>query len=180
MTEEKFFKIKGLDYLKLRGSYGENGNKVGRYSSLARISTSDESKYVFGDGGSTALGRSVISLANENLKWERTRGINIGADFSILNDRIDGNVEYYNSNTYDLLWSKVLPQVSGFATVFTNIGQLNNKGFEFLLHGMPLKNKDFRWDITVNFTRNRNKIVHLHMKKKQSTKLEIIILKKYQ
>ena len=161
LTEEKFFKIKGLDYLKIRGSYGENGNKVGRYSSLARITTPDESKYVFGDGGSTSIGRTVVSLANENLKWERTRGINIGADFSILNDRIDGNVEYYNSKTVDLLWSKVLPQTSGFASVSTNIGELNNKGFEFMLHGAPLKNKDLRWDITVNFSRNRNKIVRL-------------------
>jgi TonB-linked SusC/RagA family outer membrane protein len=161
LTEEKFFKIKGLDYLKLRGSYGENGNKVGRYSSLARVVADDASKYVFGDGGSTAIGRSVNTLANENLKWERTRGINIGADFEILGGKVDGSVEYYNSNTYDLLWSKILPQVSGFSSVLTNIGQLNNRGFEFLLHSAPLKNKDWKWDITVNFTQNKNKIVRL-------------------
>ena len=161
LTEEKFFKIKGLDYLKLRASYGENGNKVARYSSLARISTPDESKYVFGDGGSTSVGRTVTTLANPNLKWERTRGINIGADFSILKDRIDGNVEYYNSNTTDLLWAKVLPQTSGFATILTNIGELNNKGFEFMLHSTPVRTKDFKWDVTVNFTQNRNKIVRL-------------------
>ncbi len=161
LTEEKFFKIKGLDYFKLRASYGENGNKVGRYSSLATVVAEDASKYVFGDGGSTAIGRTVSALANENLKWERTRGINVGADFEILGGRLDGNVEYYNSDTYDLLWSKILPQVSGFSSVFTNIGQLNNKGFEFMLHSAPLKNKDLRWDITVNFTQNKNKIVRL-------------------
>jgi TonB-dependent starch-binding outer membrane protein SusC len=161
VTEEKFFKIKGLDYLKLRGSYGENGNKVGRYSSLARIESNDASKYVFGDGGLTSIGRSVSSLANEDLKWERTRGFNIGADFEILGGRIDGNVEYYNSNTFDLLWSKILPQVSGFSSVLTNIGQLNNKGFEFMLHGAPIKKGDFRWDITVNFSQNKNRIVRL-------------------
>ncbi len=161
LTEEKFFKIKGLDYLKIRGSYGENGNKVARYSSLATVTAGDASKYVFGDGGSTAIGRSVATLANENLKWERTRGVNIGADFEILGGRIDGNVEYYNSNTNDLLWLKVLPEVSGFATVLTNIGKLNNKGFEFMLHGAPLKNKDLKWDITVNFTQNKNKIITL-------------------
>jgi TonB-dependent starch-binding outer membrane protein SusC len=161
LTEEKFFKIKGLDYLKLRGSYGENGNKVGRYSSLARVTADDASKYVFGDGGLTSIGRSVSSLANENLKWERTRGINVGADFEILGGRLDGNVEYYNSDTYDLLWSKILPQVSGFSSVLTNIGQLNNKGVEFLLHGTPLKNKALKWEISVNFTQNKNKIVKL-------------------
>jgi TonB-dependent starch-binding outer membrane protein SusC len=161
LTEEKFFKIKGLDYFKIRASYGENGNKVGRYSSLARIVSDDASKYVFGDGGSTSIGRSVNTLANEDLKWERTRGVNVGADFEILGGRIDGNVEYYNSDTYDLLWSKILPQVSGFSSVLTNIGQLNNKGFEFMLHGAPVRNKDVRWDLTVNFTQNQNKIVRL-------------------
>jgi TonB-dependent starch-binding outer membrane protein SusC len=161
VTEEPFFKIKGLDYLKIRGSYGENGNKVGRYSSLARVTAEDASKYVFGDGGSTSIGRSVSTLANENLKWERTRGVNIGADFEILGGKLDGNVEYYNSDTYDLLWSKILPQVSGFSSVLTNIGQLNNKGFEFLLHGTPLKTRGLKWEISVNFTQNKNKIVKL-------------------
>ena len=159
ISEEKMFKVPGIDYLKIRGSYGENGNKVGRYSSLARVSSDDASKYVFGDGGLTFIGRSVSSLANEDLKWERTRGINVGLDFAILNNRIDGNVEYYSSNTNDLLWQKTLPQTSGFSNVFTNLGQINNKGIEFMLHGQPLKTKDLTWDVTVNFTRNRNKVV---------------------
>ena len=137
VSEESFFKIPVINFLKLRGSYGENGNKVSRYSSLARASATDDSKYVFGDGGLTAIGRSVSSLANSDLRWERTRGINIGLDFAILNNRIDGNVEYYNSNTNDLLWQQTLPQTSGFQNVFTNLGQLNNTGFEFMLHGQP-------------------------------------------
>ncbi|MDR6562285.1 MULTISPECIES: TonB-dependent receptor [unclassified Arcicella] len=162
ISEENFFKkIRVIDYLKIRGSYGENGNKVSRYSSLARVSSDDASKYVFGDGGLTSIGRSVATLANADLKWERTRGINIGLDYAILNNRIDGNIEYYNSNTYDLLWQKTLPQTSGFQNVFTNLGQINNSGFEFMIHGTPLKTKDFKWDITLNFTRNRNKVVSI-------------------
>lgn len=161
ITEESFFKVKGIDYLKIRGSYGENGNKVARYSSLATVTADDASKYVFGDGGSTAIGRSVATLANENLKWERTRGVNIGADFEILGGKVDGSVDYYNSNTKDLLWLKILPQVSGFASVLTNIGEVNNKGFEFMLHGTPVKTQDFKWDLTFNFTQNQNKIVSL-------------------
>ncbi len=159
ISEESFFKIPGIDYLKIRGSYGENGNKVGRYSSLARVSATDDSKYVFGDGGLTAIGRSVSSLANADLKWERTRGINVGLDFAILKNRIDGNIEYYNSNTNDLLWQRTLPQTSGFSNVFTNLGQINNKGIEFMLHGQPIKTKALSWDVTINLTRNRNKVV---------------------
>lgn len=162
ISEENFMKqIPAINYLKLRASYGENGNKVARYSSLARVTANDASKYVFGDGGLTAIGRSVTSLANSDLKWERTRGINIGVDFSILKNRIDGNVEYYNSDTYDLLWEKVLPQTSGFSSVFTNIGQINNTGFEFMLHAAAIKTTDFSWDVTVNFTKNNNKVVKL-------------------
>ncbi|SOD99367.1 SusC/RagA family TonB-linked outer membrane protein [Spirosoma fluviale] len=159
LSEEKFFKVPGIDYLKIRGSYGENGNKVGRYSSLARVASTDDSKYVFGDGGLTAIGRSVSSLANADLRWERTRGINIGLDFAILKNRIDGNIEYYNSNTNDLLWQQTLPQTSGFSNVFTNLGQINNTGFEFMLHAKPVQTKNFTWDVTVNFTQNRNKVV---------------------
>jgi TonB-linked SusC/RagA family outer membrane protein len=162
ISEENFMKqIPVINYLKLRASYGENGNKVARYSSLARVTANDASKYVFGDGGLTAIGRSVTSLANSDLKWERTRGINIGLDFSILKNRIDGNVEYYNSDTYDLLWEKVLPQTSGFSSVFTNIGQLNNTGIELMLHAAVIKTTDFSWDVTVNFTKNNNKVVKL-------------------
>jgi TonB-dependent starch-binding outer membrane protein SusC len=169
LSEESFLKnIKEINFLKIRGSYGENGNKVDRYSSLARVgsgttSTSqteiDLTKYVFGDGGTTAISRSVNTLANSNLRWERTVGINIGADFSILKNRIDGNIEYYNSNTNDLLWRQALPGTSGFNDVFTNLGQINNKGIEFMIHAIPVQTKDFRWDVTVNFTRNRNKVV---------------------
>jgi len=168
VSEESFFKVPGIDYLKIRGSYGENGNKVGRYSSLARVgpgttSTAqadiDNTKYVFGDGGTTAISRSINSLANADLRWERTRGINIGLDFAILKNRIDGNIEYYNSNTKDLLWQQTLPQTSGFSNVFTNLGQINNTGFEFMLHGKPVQTKNLSWDVTVNFTQNRNKVV---------------------
>ncbi len=159
ISEENFFKVPGIEYLKIRGSYGENGNKVGRYSSLARVSSDDASKYVFGDGGLTSIGRSVASLANQDLKWERTRGINVGLDFGILKNKIDGNIEYYNSNTYDLLWEQTLPQTSGFSNVFTNLGQINNTGLEFMIHGAPIKTNTFTWDLTFNFARNRNKIV---------------------
>lgn len=161
LSEESFFKVPGVDYLKIRGSYGENGNKVDRYSSLARVSSDEASKYVFGDGGTTALGRSVSSLANSNLKWERTRGINIGTDFAIFKNRVDGNFEYYNSNTFDLLWRQALPETSGFQDVFTNLGQINNSGIEFMLHAIPIQSKDFSWDVTFNFTRNRNKVVSI-------------------
>jgi TonB-linked outer membrane protein, SusC/RagA family len=161
LSEEEFLKnVSMLNFLKLRGSYGENGNKVGRYSSLARVAVGS-SNYVFGDGGSTAIGRIVSSLANNDLKWEKTAGYNIGIDFGFLKNRISGNVDYYQSTTKDLLWSMVLPQTSGFNSIMSNIGELKNSGLEFLIQGTPVRTSDFSWDISVNFSRNKNKIVKL-------------------
>jgi len=161
LTQEEFFKVPAVSYLKIRASYGENGNKVARYSSLAVVEALETSKYVFGDGSSTYIGRSVKTLANNDLKWEKTQGLNVGVDFSLMNDRVKGNVEYYDSNTKDLLWSMVIPQTSGFANVLSNIGELNNKGLEFFVQGTPIKRTDFLWEIGVNFSRNRNSIVSL-------------------
>jgi TonB-dependent starch-binding outer membrane protein SusC len=161
LSEENFFNIPLIDFLKLRGSYGENGNKVSQYSSLAVIEAAAASRYVYGDGGATTFGRSVKSLANNDLRWEKTRGINAGMDFNLFKNRINGNVEYYNSNTKDLIWAMIIPQTTGFNSVLTNIGEINNKGFEFYINGSPLKTSNFTWNIGVNFSRNRNKVVSL-------------------
>jgi TonB-linked SusC/RagA family outer membrane protein len=162
LSEEKFMEeVSFLNHLKLRGSWGTNGNKASRYSSLAVVTAGGSSNYVFSDGSPTYIGRGVTSLANNDLKWEKTEGINLGVDFGFLNNRINGNVDYYNSTTKDLLWNMVLPQTSGFSSVTTNIGEIKNTGIEFYLQGNPIKTHDFTWDIGFTFSQNKNKIVTL-------------------
>jgi TonB-dependent starch-binding outer membrane protein SusC len=161
ITDEPFFQVPKIDYLKLRASYGQNGNQTARYSSLARISAADGSKYVFGDGASTSPGQSVASLANNNLAWEKTAGLNVGADFSIFNNLFRGNVEYYQTTTTDLLWDMRLPQLTGFSQIKTNIGEIANSGFEFSIQTTPVKTSQFSWNIDFNFSTNNNKIVTL-------------------
>lgn len=163
VSEESFFKGKlpVIEYLKIRGSYGINGNLSNRYSSLAKISSAETSAYVFGDGGATTLGQSVSSLPNYDLGWEKTAGYNVGLDFAILHNRIRGNVEYYKTKTVDLLWSKVLPSLTGFTTIKTNLGELANEGFEFAIQTTPVKTSNFTWNLDVNFATNKNKIVSL-------------------
>ena len=162
ISEEKFMEdISFLNHLKLRGSWGANGNKANRYSSLAVVSAGGSSNYVLGDGSPTYIGRSVTSLANNDLKWEKTNGINIGADFGFLKNRINGNIDYYSSTTKDLLWDMVLPQTSGFSSVTTNIGEIKNSGLELYIQGNPVKTHDFSWDIGFTFSRNKNKVVTL-------------------
>ena len=161
LSNEPFFEVPVIDLLKIRASYGQNGNQTSRYSSIAQVSAIDDYKYVYGDGASTSMGQAITSLANNDLKWEKTAGLNLGIDFGILKSRIKGNVEYYKTTTTDLLWNMVIPQVTGFSTIKTNIGEVANSGFEFSIQVIPVQTNDFSWDFNVNFSTNKNKIVHL-------------------
>ena len=158
ISEENFMnRFTWLDNLKLRLSYGKNGNRtISRYQTLAQISSGNG--YVFGDGGSAELRQWISALANSNLKWETTNTFNLGIDFSVLNSRLFGSLEYYISNTNNLLYNINIPRISGLSSVATNIGELANKGFELSATAIPVKTKDFSWSITYNYSINRNKI----------------------
>lgn len=160
LSEENFMKgITPLNYLKLRAGYGVTGNQTSRYTSIARVTTS--AAYVYGDGGTTAFGQQVSSLGNDNLKWERTKGLNVGVDFAAFNNRLSGSLDYYRNNTYDLLYSVAIPGVTGFNNIYTNLGQIRNAGFEAALNYNVIDKKDFKWSATFNFSANNNKIVTL-------------------
>ena len=163
VSEEKF--LQGVDLvndLKLRLSYGLNGNRtVSRYQTLARITANAASGYLYGPGTPLQLGQYISSMPNSDLKWESTKAFNMGIDFNILDNRLFGTVEGYFSDTYDLLYNINIPQMNGFGSIATNIGKLANKGFELTLTGVPVKKKDFSWDITFNYSINRNKVVSI-------------------
>lgn len=159
LSEESFLKSSGISHLKLRGSYGTNGNLVGRYSSLARMNIYPA--YVFGDGGTTEFGQQVMNLANNNLSWETTTGFNFGLDFSFLRNRLSGSVDYYRTTTNDLIFDVNIPEVTGFDKITSNVGNIANRGLELVLNGKPVKGKDFEWNIDFNIASNRNRIVSL-------------------
>jgi hypothetical protein len=98
-------------------------------------------------------------MANNELGWETTTGINFGLDFAILNSKLHGNIEYYNNDTKDILYAIQLPTMTGFSSINTNIGHVSNHGLEFTLTGEIVKNRDFSWSASLNFSRNRNEIV---------------------
>lgn len=160
VSEEAFLRpVTWLNHLKLRFSYGVNGNLVQRYSSLASVGSSPT--YVFGDGASTAYGHAPSSLPNPDLRWEKTYGSNFGLDFGIFGDRIVGNLEYYQTTTRDLIWSRDLPILTGFNSIISNIGQIGNRGFEASITAAAIRATDFQWKITGNFSLNRNRIEKL-------------------
>nr|WKN39272.1 TonB-dependent receptor [Tunicatimonas sp. TK19036] len=159
MSEESFLDKPWLNNLKLRGSYGSNGNLVDRYSSLAILQT--YAAYVFGDGGTTVFGQQVQNLANPNLTWETTTGFNFGLDFSVLSNRFTGSIDYYRSTTNDLIFDVAIPEITGFDQITSNVGKVANRGIEVVLNADVLRKNDFNWNVNVNFASNRNEIISL-------------------
>ena len=164
-SKEKFAATKWLSYGKLRASWGINGNRdIGRYLALADLSTG---KYQFVKPDGTVLLVSqlyVNRLQNPGLKWEKTESYNIGLDYSILKDRIGGSIDVYRKSTKDLLILRTLPTITGFDNQLTNIGEVQNRGVEISLNTVNIKRENFSWRSTINFTLNRNKIMHLYGK----------------
>lgn len=159
LTNEDWFKVPGIDYLKLRAGYGVSGNQTSRYSSLAKVNSSIG--YIFGDGATGSMLQELASMENSDLKWEKTAGLNFGADFAFLNNRISGNVEYYKTKTTDLLYAVSIPSITGFTSIMSNVGEIENHGFEFTINTRNIKTRDFEWTTSFNLSLNRNKIVKL-------------------
>lgn len=160
ITEEKFAKnLKWLSNLKLRFSYGQagNANSVSPYASEGNISGSVY--YPFGT--STSVGNLPANIANPSLTWERTSEYNAGLDFGFLDQRISGNIEYYNRTTNDLLMGRNIPVHLGYSSVVSNVGSVRNSGIELQLNTVNVISKNFAWNTTINLAYNKNEIVSL-------------------
>ena len=160
ISQEDFMEnVSFISFLKLRGSYGENGNSngFGYYTALPT--------YGYGANYTGLPGSSPTNVGNENLTWEKNAIANIGLDFGLFKDRLSGTVEFYNRKTSNLLLGVPLSPTSGSASQNQNVGAMTNKGIEITVNARPLKLKDFTWDISVNFTHNTNKVTELYLGK---------------
>src|SRR5690606_6234352 len=97
-------------------------------------------------------------LTNPNLKWETSTSTNLGLDYGFFNGRINGSFEFYDTQTTDLLVDRSLPTTSGYSSQLVNLGHVQNRGIELAFNAIPVSKKDFKWNVGVNFTANRNKI----------------------
>jgi TonB-linked SusC/RagA family outer membrane protein len=162
-TDEGFAKNNILTYGKLRASFGSNGNRaIGRYEALSDMATG---KYPYQTLTGTVYEGTqlyVNRMANSELKWEETESLNFGLDFGILDGLFDGSFEFYTARTKDVLVDRRLPDILGFNSVASNLGQVNNYGVEIVLNARVMKRDNFNWNINTNFTMNRNEIVHLY------------------
>lgn len=141
------------DFMKVRIAYGESGNLTG-IGAYQRFNSYTSNAYL----SRTALTSSSV-LANENVKPERQKELEIGADMSFLNNRLALTFNWYKKKVQDMLINRVIAPTNGFSSLLDNFGSLENKGVEILVKGTPVEKKDFRWDATLIFNRNRNKVL---------------------
>ncbi len=154
--ETMFNNVESLNELKLRMSYGSVGNQsLDPFTTLGVV---DNFPYIFG-GAIVAGNLPGGVLPNPNLTWETSTTTNIALDYGLFNNRLRGTVEYYNTNTTDLLTDISLGGNSGFSSTITNGGETRNSGVELLMTGDIIRNNAFKWSLTGIFTRNRNEIV---------------------
>jgi TonB-linked SusC/RagA family outer membrane protein len=150
--------LDSVDQLKIRLSYGSTGNQG--INPLESLGVANYNPYTFGDttvSGSTASSR----LRNPNLQWETTTTLNGGVDFGLLSSRVRGTIEYYKSNTTDLLLDRQLASSSGYTITRFNVGELQNTGFELTLNNSVIRNKDINLDLGLVWSTNQNEVIAL-------------------
>ena len=155
VSEEKFMKnIKAISDLKIRTSYGVTGNNaIGDYRALGLLGSSN---YIIGDA--LTPGTVPGSLPNRILGWESQAQLDIGVDLSLFNNRVSIVADYYDKRNKDMLFNVQTPSVTGFTNATVNLGEVQNKGYEFSLNTRNLVNK-FKWTTNFNITFNKNKVL---------------------
>ena len=167
-TNESFFKWKPMSMGKLRFSWGSNGNRSlgDPYIALADMGMGMGATqgYVNAADGSYVQYRymSVGRLANPNLRWEKTTSWNVGLDFGFLDNRITGTLDYYVMPTSDMIMKQRLPIFSGVDNITTNLGKVENRGFELSINSRNIKTQNFEWNTTFGFSKYKNTIKHLY------------------
>ena len=141
-----------LDNLKFRVSWGLSGNSaISAYQTLATISSIVPN----------STEKAPMTMANPELSWEKTAALDFGLDFAILNGRVYGSIDYYNSKTYDLLYYKTAPASSVFTSTISNVGKTKGSGWEISLGAQPVKTGDFTWDINASATFAKDEVSEL-------------------
>lgn len=165
-TNENFFKWAPMSSGKLRFSYGKNGNRSLKdpYVWMANlVSRTTTQGYLDNSGTLTQIRYLTVDrMANPNLKWENTEAYNVALDYGFFDDRISGSIEYYDMITNNMILGQRLPGFSGFSSITTNLGEVVNKGFEFSINTVNVRNSVLEWSTTLNFSYNKNEIKHLY------------------
>ena len=154
IANEAFMRdLRNINLLKLRASYGVNGNNgIGAYNAYG----------LYGSAIYNGVtGYRPTQLENRVLSWERNFTTNFGLDFAAFNNRLSGSIDVYNRLTRDLLLTKQIPQTSGFSSIFSNVGKMVNGGVELQLDYNIIQNRDMIWSVGGNIAYNKTRILDL-------------------
>ncbi len=158
--------VKWISNGKLRASWGLTGNNrtTTPYDYYSQISTlpGDQNSYDYVFNGQIVSGYYPSNMSNEKLKWETTEQWNVGVDFSAFDSRIKLTADWYLKNTRDLLLQATIPASSGYTSAMLNVGSMQNQGVEITIDLVPVKVRNFEWNINFNIAMNRNKVTALN------------------
>ncbi len=164
LSEEPFIKDLGfLDNLKFRASVGKTGSQaIPVFGTVTNFNTSALGAGSSFENGKMSSGIIIGNPGNENLKWETTKQINAGLDISVFNNKLNAEIDYFVKNTTDLLLSVPLPQYSGGGSIFRNLGEVKNTGFEFTLGAKILDKKSgLNWTSSINASFLKNEVISI-------------------
>jgi TonB-linked SusC/RagA family outer membrane protein len=156
VNKEHFLEdIEWIDILKLKASYGQQGNdRIGNnYAYLDQYSVTGADG-VFSDG-------KLVYKGNKDLTWEKSDAFNAGVDFTLFGSKLSGTIEYFSRKTSDMLYSKPVANSNGYSSIPVNIGSMTNSGMEIELSYTPIETKNLKWSLFGNATFSKNKINEL-------------------
>ncbi|MBX2925517.1 MAG: TonB-dependent receptor [Chitinophagaceae bacterium] len=167
ISGESFLKdFRPLDNLKLKFSWGQNGNQgLSPYATLSQVlnGAAGNARYQFSDAqGKIFYGLVQSSLGNPSLGWEKTTAINIGFESAWLMNRLFVDVDYYTSKTTDQIFVRNIPIMTGFGTQLASLGQVDNRGVEITVRTENIQRANFNWGTTATFWKNNNRLTHLY------------------
>ncbi|MCE7043857.1 SusC/RagA family TonB-linked outer membrane protein [Dyadobacter sp. CY312] len=158
VTEEDFMKdIPSVSNLKIRASYGATGNsEIPAYRALAGMRSYD---VIF--DGERNIGIGLDRMSNSNLRWEKTQQVDVGLEVGLFSNRLNFELDLYRRKVNDMLLDAPVPLSSGYGSIFTNVGSMENKGVEFAVNSTNIKTENFSWSTTFNISINKNKVLAL-------------------
>ncbi len=167
ISNERFMsKVRNIDNLKLKASWGINGSQtLAPYGTLSSITLGKNSiglQEIDGGNVNTLYSQYVSAIGNPDLGWQQTESLNIGLEASAFNRRINGEINTYFSKTTDQIFSRTIPIMgAGVSSQMATMGQINNWGIEAVINGSIFQKKDFNWNSQMTFNLNRNKLIKL-------------------
>ncbi len=167
ISQEAFLQnFKSLDNLKLKLSWGQNGNQgLGPYATLSTVLNSGaaNARYEFSNlPGGIQYGLIQSTLGNSELGWETTEAWNTGLESVWFRGRLFVDLDLYLSKTKDQIFTRTIPVMTGFKTILASLGQINNTGVEVSVRSVNLKTRDWNWATTLVYSKNNNKLVRLY------------------